>query len=605
MVYKTHEVWARLPSKMRIQNRLLLLCGWVVVISVQGIGAPLLAADAVNLDPALSHVFVDRATELGLDFVHRNGMTGALYFPEMTGQGGAMLDFDNDGDLDIYLIQGAQLGDDGKVVTAAPDAAGSDLGDRLFRNDLVATEPGGPRPDFVDVTNQAGLASHGYGMGVATGDFDGDGWTDLYVTNFGPNQLWRNQGDGTFADVSKAAGVDDGLWGTSATFLDYDRDGNLDLYVANYVEFDVARNPRCYATSSRRDYCGPADFPPQTDRLFHNLGNGRFEDRTASALIGYTPAPGLGVAAADMNGDGWQDLFVANDGTLNHLWVNQGDGTFRDDALLAGVALDRHGRAEASMGVALGDVDGDGDEDLFVTHLAGETNTMYLNQGAGLFEDRTNEMGLAVGSLPYTSFGTALLDIDNDGWLDVLIVNGAVRVVESLARTGDPYPLHQRNQLYINQEGSGFVEISDQMGLEFRRSEVSRGAVIGDIDNNGRTDFLIANSNGPARLLVNSDQSGQNWIGFALSQDPGHGGNLDTTVEISPTDRPSRWRWVRTDGSYCSASDPRVRAGLGEADVVDSLKVTQTGVAKREWRRLPAGKYYVAAPAGLSIQGPK
>jgi len=228
---------------------------------------------------------------------------------------------------------------------------------------------------------------------------------------------------------------------------------------------------------------------------------------------------------------------------------------------------------------------------------------MYLNQGSGLFEDRTSEMGLAVGSLPYTSFGTALLDIDNDGWLDVLIVNGAVRVVEALAQSGDPYPLHQRNQLYINQAGRKFAEISDQLGLEFRRSEVSRGVVIGDIDNSGQVDFLVTNSNGPARLLVNSDQSGQDWIGFVPSRESGLEGHLDIAVEISPTGGPSIWRWPRTDGSYCSASDPRVLAGLGEADVSASLKVSRQGDTGREWRQLAAGKYYIAAPTRPLDQG--
>ncbi|HUP43623.1 MAG TPA: VCBS repeat-containing protein, partial [Thermoanaerobaculia bacterium] len=379
------------------------------------LASPALAA--ATPEPAPGPYFVDRAAEWGLDFVHFNGMTGEYYFPEMMGSGCALLDYDGDGDLDVYLVQGALLGPDDTMADALfPYPGPGRPRDRLYRNDPVRLPDGSWEPRFVDVTEASGLDVTGYGMGVATGDYDGDGDLDLYRTSYGPNQLWRNDGDGTFTDVTAEAGVDDPRWSVSAAFLDYDRDGRLDLYVVNYLEFDVAANPRCFTQSSRRDYCGPADFPPVPDRLFHNRGPApdgasggvTFEDVSAASGIAAARGPGLGVVAADFDGDGWTDLFVANDGQVNFLWRNQGPGpkggpggvTFRDEALLAGVALNREGRAEAGMGVDAADFDADGDLDLFLTHLAGETNTLYVNDGSGQFQDRTLEHGLGAPSFP-------------------------------------------------------------------------------------------------------------------------------------------------------------------------------------------------------------
>ena len=411
-------------------------------------------------------VFVESAQKLGIDFHHFNGMTGRYTFPEMTGQGGAMIDFDLDGDLDLYLVQGTLLPDGSRIENAIfPPPPGNRLTDRLFRNDLQSGSENGAAPslNFVDVTDRAGIEAPGYGMGVAVGDIDSDGWPDLYVTNYGPNQLLRNRGDGTFEDVTETSGTGDPLWGTSAAFLDFDNDGDDDLYLVNYVTFDVERNPRCFAGSSRRDYCGPAAFEPQPDRLYENRGDGRFADVISKTLIGYRPGPGLGVAAADLNGDLRVDLYVANDGSVNQMWIQRADGTFIDDALFAGVALNAEGRPEASMGVDLADFDGDGDEDIFLTHLMGETNTLFVNDGTGLFTDKTVESGLAAISLPYTSFGTAWIDFDSDGRLDLLAANGAVRILEDQATGGDPYPLKQPNQLFHN-TGGRFVDVAASAG---------------------------------------------------------------------------------------------------------------------------------------------
>ncbi|MDX1503484.1 MAG: VCBS repeat-containing protein [Thermoanaerobaculia bacterium] len=520
-------------------------------------------------------IFEDVAAATGLDFVHFNGMTGELYFPEMTGQGGALLDYDGDGDLDVYLVQGALMGPGETMDDALFPFAGEGTPlDRLYRNDAAAGPGGATLLRFVDVTGASGLEADGYGMGVAVGDVDGDGFDDLYVTNYGPNQLWRSRGDGTFEEVAAAAGADDPSWSTSAAFVDYDADGDLDLYVVNYVDFDVAANPRCFATSSRRDYCGPSSFSPLADRLLENRGDGTFDDVTRRVLRDYRPGPGLGVVSGDFNGDSLPDLYVANDGAPNQMWINRGDGTFVEEALFAGTAVNRSGAPEASMGVAAGDFDLDGDEDLFMTHLMDESNTLYVNDGAGLFEDRTAASGLAAVSLPYTAFGTGWIDYDNDGLPDLVALNGAVRIQEELAAAGDPYPLEQPNQLFHNL-GGRFEEVSDRAGEAFTVAEVSRGAAFGDVDNDGDTDILVLNNNGPARLLLNRAGDGSGWLGVrpldrAGRRLPG------ARVALRRADGRTVTARSRTDGSYCSANDPRVVLGLAAAGAetaeVDGLR---------------------------------
>jgi hypothetical protein len=469
--------------------------------------------------------------------------------PEIMGAGGALLDYDGDGDLDVFLVQGAPL-----AGSPTPPAAS---GHRLFRNDL-----GREGPRFVDVTAKSGLGRVTPGMGVAAGDYDNDGDPDLYVTAFGPNVLFRNNGDGTFADVTAEAGVGEERWSTSASFFDYDRDGDLDLFVANYLDFTVAGNRRCFDPLGARDYCTPSLYRPVPDRLFRNDGGGRFRDVSAAAGITRADGPGLGVVAADFDDDGWPDLYVANDGAANQLWINRRDATFEDRGLLSGTAYNAEGLPEGSMGVAAGDFDGDGDEDLFVTNLPRETNTLYVNQGKGLFQDATDAWGLGVPSATRTGFGADWLDYDGDGRLDLFVANGAVTLVEALR--GEPRPFHEKNQLFHNPGRPPFREASAEAGAALGLSEISRGAAVGDVDNDGDVDLLVMNNGGPVRLLLNTSPP-RPWLQVRLRGLTDNRDGLGARVGLEREAAPTLWRRVHTDGSYLTAGDPRVHFGVGGA----------------------------------------
>ena len=532
--------------------------------------------------------FVDVTAQSGPDFVHVNGATGELLLPEVIGAGGALFDFDNDGDLDIYLVQGGTLG------TSSPESRipnpGSRARSRLFRNDLGLNGSGPRTLRFTDVTDRSGIIATGYGMGAATGDIDNDGWVDLYVTNLGSNQMFRNNGDGTFDDVTARSGTDDPRWSTSATFFDYDRDGWLDLFVANYVNFRTDMKRGCFSAGSARDYCNPVVYDPVPDTLFHNNRDGTFSDVTARAGLAQASGRGLGVLASDVNSDGWIDLYVANDGDANQLWINErGSGVFKDEALLAGVALNRTGQPQGSMGVDAADIDADGDEDLFVTNLDNEGNTLYLNAGDGLFEDRTTEFGLF--KLGFTGFGTRFLDYDNDGWLDLVVVNGAVRHLISQVQNGDPYPLKQHSQLFRNDRGRRFQDVSDSAGDAFAQLQVARGAATGDLDNDGDTDVVVFNNSGPARVLLNQVGNRRHWLGIRAI-DSRHRRDA-VQARVSLVGHRGAPKSVQTDGSYCVASDPRVLFGLGTESGAQTVRVHWLGGQVEEFRGLTVDRYWI------------
>jgi hypothetical protein len=514
-------------------------------------------------------LFREAAVETGLVFQHFTGSTGEFFMPEIMGAGCALLDYDGDGDLDVYLLQGALLDPQKKLSDAKfPPPSGWKPGHRLFRNELV---PHG-KLRFTDVTAQAGAGHTGYGMGAATGDYDNDGDADLYLTHFGSNVLYRNNGDGTFTDVTREAGVDDPRWSTSAAFLDYDRDGDLDLFVANYIDFTLRGNKRCFAPTGEPDYCTPAVYRPLPARLFRNEGRGRFTDVTQAAGIGAALGPGLGVVCADFNSDGWIDIYVANDGAANLLWLNKGDGRFEERGLMAGAAYGADGVARAGMGVTGGDFDNDGDVDLLVTNLTREGSTLYRNDGQGLFYDATAEFKLAQPSFLSTGFGVRWFDYDNDGWLDLFVANGAVTLLPALR--GSPYPFSQRNQLFHNDGvNEGFREVTAAAGPALQLSEVSRGAAFGDIDNDGDIDILVTNNNGPARLLLNEAGVGAHWLEVRLVGVTDNRDGVGARVAVKRRGRPLLWRLAHTDGSYLSASDARVHFGLGTDSQIEGIIV--------------------------------
>lgn len=550
----TRPEWLRLGSM------------WLFVAALGSLAS--LRFGSVRSAEPVRPLFRDLASEVGLSFRHDNGADGQFYLPEIMGSGAALFDYDGDGDLDAFLVQSGPL--DAGV---RPHS-----GSRLFRNDL-RSDGSGPRLRFTDVTESAGVGLKTFGMGAAVGDIDGDSDLDLYVTAFGSNTLFRNNGNGTFTDITAEAAVDDPRWSTSAAFLDYDRDGDLDLYVGNYVAFTVAGNKRCADPVGARDYCAPAAWEAVPDRLFRNDGRGRFTDVSDVAGITRANGPGLGVAVGDLDGDGWLDIYVANDAQPNQLWRNRHDGTFEDIALLSGTAVNAAGRPEGSMGIALGDADADGDEDLFVTNLIGETHVLYVNDGTGAFEDRRTAAGLSAPTAAMTGFGTGWFDYDRDGLLDLFVANGAVNIVERLR--GQPFPYHQINQLFRNEGGGRFREATREAGPAFELSEVSRGAAFGDVDNDGDVDVLVTNNNGPVRLLVNETRAVQSpspaamphWLEISLRADTGNRLGAGARVGVVRTGQATLWRRSHTDGSYLNASDGRVHFGLGSVNTLDTVIV--------------------------------
>lgn len=531
-----------------------------------------MAADSVaSSEIADGPLFLDATEASGLDFVHFNGMSGELYYVELMGGGAALFDMDQDGDLDLFLTQGRMIGNKPIEEATFPPRHPLPLVDRLYRNDLEVHDDGRREVRFTDITESSGIANTEYSMGVAVGDVDNDGWPDLFVTTWGgPNRLYRNLGgegsEATFVDITEAAGVVDSRWAVAAAFFDADRDGRLDLYVGNYLDYDLSLHKECTNTIGLLDYCGLASYQPVRDVLYLNRGPARdskvsFENVTAAAGVVESPAAGLGVVSGDFNGDGWPDLYVANDEFPNHLLMNLGDGRFRDEALLSGSAMNAEGKAEAGMGVDTADGDGDGDLDLFIAHLTDETNTLYVNEG-GLFDDRTSQSELALPSFEFTGFGAVFLDYDNDGRVDIMVVNGAIKSdVEGLSR-GEPYPLAQRNQLFRNLGGGRFGEVTDRAGDAFDPIEVSRGLAKGDLDNDGDVDVVVVNSAGPARVLLNQVGQESTWLGLRLLT-AGELEALGAEVVIHAGESLSRHRY-KTNGSYASAHDPRLIIGLGD-----------------------------------------
>lgn len=508
--------------------------------------------------------FQEQAAERGLIFEYESGESEQYLFPEIMGGGGAIADLDNDGDLDIYLVQGGNLTTDNSP------------GNQLFLND------GGL---FERVPDAGGAADTGYGMGVTTGDYDNDGDVDLYVTNFGANVLLRNNGAGEFEDVSEMAGVADASWGTAALFHDLDLDGDLDLFVVNYVDWQPDIERECFnQKTSLADYCSPNHYgAPAADRLYRNNGDGTFTDVSDQAGLGAAFGNGLGVVTADVNADGLFDIFVANDAMMNQLWINRGGLRFEDEAQLWGCAVDEHGIAKAGMGVVASDQDNDGDPDILVVNLGGESDSFYRNTGS-YFEDATVSVGLANISKRHTRFGVALMDFDNDSELDLFEANGAISLSnQEHIDVGYAEP----NSLWKGR--TRFELVDPPGGTEQPLINTSRGLAFGDINNDGGVDLLVINRDGPVSLLINQVSNRGQWVGFAAVNEVSsnvHGAMVSGVIGSRKV-----YRSVHTAGSYLSANDPRVHFGLGDETRISDVIVQWPGGDRESFGDFEAGQW--------------
>ena len=547
-----------MPGAMRRPRRL-----WVVVVSIgSGCGGP--APSPPDPGPAAGCVpwFAESAEARGLRFVHRSGHRERFLMPEIMAGGAALVDLDGDGDLDAYLVQS---GGNGQLPP-----------NRLYRNRGDGT--------FEEITEGSGAGDRGYGMGVAAGDYDNDGDLDLYVTNVGPNVLLRNDGGGRFTDVTAIAGVGHEGFGSSAAFVDYDHDGDLDLFALNYLAWSVGTELACSNSLGMPDYCSPQNYDaPAFDVLYRNEGDGTFTDVTRAAGLEEAIGTGLGVLCGDFDADGWIDLFVANDGMEDHLWINRGDGTFRNEALFAGCAVDESGKTKAGMGVAAADVDDDGDLDLLVGNLADETDSFFRNDG-GYFTDVTAVAGLGVTSRPFTRFGMAWLDFDNDGALDLYQVNGRV-MLQADPPGEDPYA--EPNLLFRGAAGSRFDEVRPRGGTRLPLVATSRAAAFGDIDGDGGLDVLVVNRDARAHLLRNVVPARGHWIAFRALDEHGRDA-LGATITLRAGDRTIR-RDVRSAYSYLAANDPRVHVGLGPHETVTDVQVQWVDGTRESFGTFDAG----------------
>jgi hypothetical protein len=512
-------------------------------------------------------VFRDAARAAGIDFTHVNGASDEKFLPEIMGPGGLFLDFDDDGWLDVFLVDGGSIADAAVAKRARH---------RLFRNRGNGT--------FEDVTAKSGIRHHAYGMGSCAGDYDNDGLIDLYLTNVGPNVLYRNAGGGRFGEVPKAAGADASIWSTSCAFFDMDRDGDLDLFVTGYVD-DFTRGRFCGVKGPPpiRDYCHPLLYSPLTNALYRNTGRKTFEDISKQSGVAPHRGNGLGVAVSDIDDDGWPDVFVANDAMPNFLFRNAANGTFTEIAALAGVAVASDGKARAGMGTAFADFSGTGRMGLIVTNHETEMHSLFANVDGRVFSDATVRSGVGPATRPYVGFGVAFLDYDNDMRLDIAIGNGHVMANAAQVRAGGTFA--QRNLLLRN-TGERFQDMKQQAGPGFAIELVSRALAMGDIDNDGDVDLLITNNGAAPNLLLNEGGSG-NAILIRVIGTKSNRGAIGTRLTLTTGQR-RQIREVQSGSSYLSQNDLRAHFGLGSATRSERLDIRWPSGMTESVRDLPA-----------------
>jgi len=507
------------------------------------LAAVLVVPAAADDEPTLPR-FVDITSDAGIGFIHSIGDDELSNIVESSGAGCVFFDYDNDGDLDIYLVNGRYL----KTVSSVRGRhLERKLKNALYRNNGDST--------FTDVTDKAGVGDTGFGMAAVSADYDNDGDRDLFVTNYDRDTLYRNNGDGTFTDVTKKAGVGSELWSVGASFFDFDRDGLLDLFVGGYLVFD----PEYRNYFAAEAFPGPLSYRGQKDILYRNRGDGTFEDVARSAKVYSTEGRAMGVTACDIDDDGDEDLYVANDGMENYLYRNLGDGSFEDIALRTGTAFGQNGEATSAMGPEFGDFDGDGLIDLLVPDMG--YGCLYRNTDKGYFEEKSAAMGIAAVLGQYTSWSGNFLDYDHDGVLDIFIVNGDAHHLEP-----------EEDTLFRGEGGKRFVDVSAKSGPAFRLKAVGRGSAAGDVDNDGDLDLLVLNLNGPARLYRNDGGNRGNWIMVRTVGTTSNRDGIGARVRLT-AGGVNQVRDIRSSSGYLSQSDPRAHFGLGKIEKVDRIEV--------------------------------
>ena len=533
------------------------------------IAAGAFAAIAMMADqaPGITVQFTDVTAAAGIHFTHNAGRSGKKYLPETVGAGCAFFDFDGDGWPDILLVNGKDFTPGGRKTTAA-----------LYHNNHNGT--------FTDVTKGSGLDVEIYGLGVAIADYDNDGRDDVYITALEGDHLFHNEGNGKFRDVTQAAGIRNANFGTSAAWLDYDRDGNVDLFVANYVEWTAKGDKFCSLDGSTKSYCTPETYKGTRSRLYHNLGNGRFEDVTEKAGLGDVTSKSLGVTVLDYNNDGWPDLFVANDTQPNKLYRNLGNGAFKEEAVAAGVAYGDDGVARGGMGADAGDYDRSGRPHVLVGNFSNQMLGLYHNEGNGLFVDEAPASTVGRGSLLSNTFGVFFFDYDLDGYPDILAVNGHIE--DQIGRVQPKIGYQEPPLLFRNLGNRRFDNVSFKVGPAFTKALVARGAAYADFDHDGDLDVLISTNNGPAVLLRNDGGNRNHWLSVRLAGTKSNRDGIGAVVRVE-SGGGKQWNMVRSGSSYCSQSDLALTFGLG-ADATANLDVVWPSGAKQQFRNVHANQ---------------
>jgi hypothetical protein len=546
------------------------------------LGTVLVAAEAEPQTPGIDIRFEEVTESAGILFEHERAASWEKLYLETMGAGVGWIDYDQDGLLDIYFVNSGATPNFQPEIPPQP---------ALYRN------LGDGR--FVDVTKEAGLiVGHGFFFfGVTAGDFDNDGFPDLYVSGYRHSLLYRNNGDGTFENVTETAGVGgEGDWATAAGWFDYNRDGHLDLVVVNYVKYDMERNVVCGdPTPEKRAYCHPDSFPGTPPRLYRNNGDGTFEDVSKSAGVYNTDGKSLAVALADLDGDDWTDIFVANDTQRNFTFFNEGDGTFEDASYFSGAGFSDDGKTEAGMSAGAGDIDGDGDIDLYVSHLDAELDRLYINEGNRLFIDSTISAGVGTSNVMNSSFGAQFFDADNDGHLDLLVITGHIMDNIAIYHAGVTY--EEVKKLYRNRGGGKFVDVTETQPEEFQAPRVGRGMAVGDFDNDGWPDFVVSNNVQRGQLFRNSGTDGRYWFGVRLQ---GTASTRDATGAKLTLRAGELISYSQAFGgrSFCSAPDQRIHFGLGEYSGVDELEISWLSGKRQRFKGLPAGRYMTFSEGG-------